>query len=154
MPRRPRIRCRARSLPREAPRGPCWRSALPGRLAPPRHVPGTPAPDRSMATRGRRAGPRRGWPSPAGPLPTARRRSPVAPQALGRVLRPQDLLVELPDARLRDLGDKLEPGGQPPLREHGLEVLQQLLPRRRLSLLQDHTRQRALAPPLVRDRDD
>src|SRR5579862_198293 len=62
-------------------------------------------------------------------------------------------LAELPDARLRDLVDELEPLGQPPRREARREELAEFLARRRLALAQHDRCERPLGPLLVGDRD-
>src|SRR5687767_7175781 len=70
-----------------------------------------------------------------------------------RELLPEGGLLELADARLRDLADELEAVGQPPLRELRGEVLAELLVRRRLTLLQHDDRERPFGPLLVGHRD-
>src|SRR5215208_5389167 len=62
-------------------------------------------------------------------------------------------LAELADRRFGDLVDELEAVAQLPLRELGRDVLAQLLPRRRLALLEHDDGERALLPLLVRHRD-
>src|SRR3954471_16605548 len=65
----------------------------------------------------------------------------------------QHLLVELADARLRDLLDEREGLGDPPLRDSALEVLPQLLRSHVPAFADDDARERALRPLLVRTRD-
>src|SRR5207247_1198599 len=129
-------------------RRPRRRTATPGPGTAP---PGTPTATPAPAPGSPRAEPRR-----RAATPTARRRSRSLRRGVGvRALElgAEDLLVELPHARLGDLVDELHPLRQPPLRELRRDELDQLVAGGLRALLQHHTGHRPLAPPLVGHRD-
>src|ERR1700691_2919525 len=98
---------------------------------------------------------------PSFPFPLSRvspARSPLRPDAAGQdaslelavvQARAQDLLVELADARLRDLGDERELVRQPPFRDARAQVLDQRVDVGLRTVAQHHAAQRSLRPALV-----
>src|SRR5437879_2147783 len=123
-----RLRRRAPILPGAGPPAPAGPRGWAARWARPPRAAGTGPTGRTTASvvpfeGSRRAGPtRRGLRARLAERPGASPGLRVRRALLGE-LRAQDLPVELPDRRLRDLGDELEALRQPPFGEVRREVL-------------------------------
>src|SRR5438132_4507305 len=99
------------------------------------------------ATTAREPGSPRGAPTTRGLGATPRARTPgTSPGLRSGELGPEDLLVELADAGLRNLRDELDAVGEPPLGEARLEVRAELVGGHRRALLHDDESHGPLAP--------